>query len=345
MAKTSTKTSLVAGRDLTDGETFEMQGSASKPYVIKNTGGVYACTCAAWRNQSTGVIRTCKHIRKLRGDEAEEARLGAALSKPAPERKTTAPPCLLANVWKPDMDPTGWWMSEKLDGVRAWWDGKKFISRLGNVYYAPDWFIEDLPTVPLDGELWLDRGAFQKCISIVRRQDKNDEWKKITYTVFDAPQSPGTFEERQAYLAALLSNKVHPYHGVLTQKKCKGFDHLQKELERVERLGGEGLMLRQPGSLYEAGRSSTLLKVKSFMDSEAVVIAHEPGKGKHKGRLGALVVRMSDDTQFSVGTGFTDKERENPPAIGSTITFRFQELSDAGVPRFPSFVRVRPTND
>ena len=100
-------------------------------------------------------------------------------------------------------------------------------------------------------------------------------------------------------------------------------------------------MLRQPGSLYEVGRSSTLLKVKTFHDAEAIVIGHQGGAGKHKGRLGALAVKLADGTEFAVGTGFSDEQRDNPPPVGSTITFRYQELSDAGVPRFPSFVGVR----
>jgi DNA ligase-1 len=116
---------------------------------------------------------------------------------------------------------------------------------------------------------------------------------------------------------------------------------LKTELLRVESLGGEGLMLRQPGSHYEAGRSPTLLKVKTFHDAEGRVVEHVPGKGRHKGRLGAVVVAMPDGQTFSVGTGFSDAQRNNPPPIGTVITYRFQELTDRGVPRFPSFVRVR----
>ncbi len=109
----------------------------------------------------------------------------------------------------------------------------------------------------------------------------------------------------------------------------------------MEALGGEGLMLRQPGSMYVAGRSSTLLKIKSFRDAEAMVIGHQAGEGKHKGRLGALLVRLADGTEFAIGTGLSDRERANPPAVGATVTFRYQELSDGGVPRFPSYVGVR----
>src|SRR6478609_7109030 len=130
--------------DLADGEAVEMKGSGTKPYVLKNTGGVYSCTCPAWRNQNTAIERrTCKHLRKLRGDAAEEARLGAALpARPAaPAGDREAPPLLLAESWDGATDPTGWWMSEKLDGVRAYWDGQQFLSRQGNLYHAPDWFV------------------------------------------------------------------------------------------------------------------------------------------------------------------------------------------------------------
>jgi DNA ligase-1 len=99
-------------------------------------------------------------------------------------------------------------------------------------------------------------------------------------------------------------------------------------------------MLREPGSSYVAGRSTTLLKVKTFHDAEARVIGHQPGNGRHQGRLGALLVELANGTQFAVGTGFTDRQREHPPTVGATITFRYQELTDRGVPRFPSFVRA-----
>src|SRR5687767_10132731 len=161
--------------DLTDGESVEVQGSGSKPYVLKNTGGVYSCTCPAWRNQSVAIERrTCKHLRKLRGDAAEEARLGASLPAVPTAAKAAAsvPPLLLAEPWDGVLDPTGWWLSEKLDGVRAYWDGRQFWSRLGNRFHAPDWFVAGLPDTPLDGELWLGRKLFQKAVSIVRRQDK-----------------------------------------------------------------------------------------------------------------------------------------------------------------------------
>jgi DNA ligase-1 len=340
-------------QDLQDGETVEMQGSGAKPYVLKNTGGVYSCSCPAWRNQNTAIEkRTCKHLRKLRGDAAEEARVGGALPQ-RPSRTPSGggaaaeggtddgPPLLLAESWDNAADLSEWWMSEKLDGVRAYWDGKQFLSRQGNLYHAPDWFLEGLPAVPLDGELWIDRKRFQRTVSIVRRQDKNELWKEVRYVVFDAPAATGGFEDRLAFLKDALASGAAKFARQHAQERCRGLDSLRAELARIEALGGEGLMLRQPGSKYVAGRSATLLKVKTFHDAEAIVTGHQAGAGRHQGRMGALLVRLPSGANFAIGTGFSDRERESPPAIGATVTFRYQELSDAGVPRFPSWVGVR----
>src|SRR6476661_5413629 len=332
--------------DLADGQSTEMQGSGSKPYVLRNTGGVCSCSCPAWRNQSIAIEkRTCKHLRKLRGDAAEEARVGGALpqraKKASGEEEDAGPGLLLAESWDNAADLSGWWMSEKLDGVRAYWDGKQFLSRQGNLFHAPDWFVESLPRTPLDGELWIARKAFQRTVSIVRRQDKPDLWKEVKFLVFDAPARKDPFERRLEFLADTLGRKPLAHAAHHPHDRCRGLDHLREELARVEALSGEGLMLRQPGSAYEVGRSATLLKVKTFKDAEATVVGHQGGTGKHKGRLGALLVRLTDGKEFAVGTGFTDKEREAPPPVGSVITFRYQELSDAGIPRFPSYVGIR----
>jgi DNA ligase-1 len=332
--------------DLNDGESVEMKGSGAKPYVLKNVGGVYSCSCPAWRNQSVAIERrTCKHLRKLRGDAAEEARIGGPAPRPvkaaAEGAEAAGPPLLLAETWDRVADVAGWWMSEKLDGVRAYWDGRQFLSRLGNRFHAPDWFVAGLPEVPLDGELWIGRKLFQRTVSIVRRQDKSDHWKEVRFRIFDAPAAGGGFEERWRFVLESLARRPPAYAAAHEHQVCQNLTHLREELARVEAAGGEGLMLRQPGSAYEVGRSATLLKVKSFRDAEAVVLAHQPGAGKHKGRLGALLVRLPDGTQFSVGTGFSDAERSDPPAVGSVITFRYQELSEGGVPRFPSYVGVR----
>jgi DNA ligase-1 len=328
-------------RDLLDGESVEMKGSSATPYVLKNVGGVYSCTCPAWRNAGGPLDRrTCKHLKKLRGDAAEAERTGGA-TRPATAKaeKAAGPPLLLAHRWTPDVDPSGWWMSEKLDGVRAYWDGSRLISRLGNTFSAPDWFVAGLPGEKLDGELWIARKAFQRTVGVVRRQDRPKAWEEVRYVVFDAPEVPGPFEERYAAIEGMVSAAT--YASRLEHERCVSERHLTDEMDRVCALGAEGLMLRRPGSAYEIGRSSALLKVKRFLDGEARVVAHVGGAGKHTGRLGSLLVELPDGKRFQVGTGFSDAERADPPALGAVIVFRYQELSDAGIPRFPTYAGLR----
>ena len=343
---------------LNEGDSIEVKGSGKKPYIVKKTGGVVDCSCPAWRNIGGPIdVRVCKHIRQnvdracllpqahamydSKKAKPAKGKRAKGAPKPAAVKKETAPPVLLAHKWENE-DPTGWWMSEKLDGVRAWWDGTKFLSRLGNEFHAPQWFKDQLPKdVVLDGELFAGRGMFQKTVSAVRKLVPSDEeWQDIRFVVFDAPNSSGTFEERIAALRVLLPYNTDAPCYVLGQQICKNADHLRLFLEITEKGGGEGVMLREPGSLYEEGRSTTLLKVKTFFDDEAVVLKHVPGRGKHKGRLGALRVKWQG-VEFKVGTGFSDDQRRNPPSIGSSVTFRYQELSKDGVPRFPSFVTAR----
>src|ERR1700730_2565362 len=129
--------------DLKDGESVEMKGSAARPYVLKNVGGVYSCTCPAWRNQSLGIERrTCKHLRQFRGEEAERKRIGqlpTPVAANSSKAKSAAPALPLANTWQDEINVAGWWLSEKLDGVRAYWTGEHFLSRQGNRFYAPTW--------------------------------------------------------------------------------------------------------------------------------------------------------------------------------------------------------------
>jgi len=76
-------------------------------------------------------------------------------------------------------------------------------------------------------------------------------------------------------------------------------------------------------------------------DDDARVLAHLPGKGRHAGRMGALLVETPRGVRFRLGTGFTDRQRDNPPAVGQWVTYRYRGLTEAGVPRFASFLRVQ----
>jgi DNA ligase-1 len=251
---------------------------------------------------------------------------------------------LLAKKWKPGAhDVTCYWMSEKLDGVRAIWDGERFWSRNWKPFYAPDWFKKKLPkNVVLDGELWAGRGQFSVTASAVRRKVPNDsQWRGIRYMVFDAPMIDAPFEKRMKKLE-VLSRKWPDFVWLVPQKMCLGEEHLERFHRAISADEGEGVMLRLAGSYYEPKRSSTLFKVKGFTDEEARVIGHERGAGRHLGRLGAYKAELlSTGVQFKVGTGLSDDQRESPVPRGTIITVRYQELTKKGVPRFPVFLGAR----
>lgn len=267
--------------------------------------------------------------------------IAAAPHKPATSASSFSG-VMLAKKWK-NQDPTGWHMSEKLDGMRAYWTGSKLVTRNNKPINAPAWFLSSLPRgVALDGELWLGRGQFQSLISIVRRDVPDARWRSVTYLVFEAPSLSGSFEARQAQLkqiAVKAGNHVH----YVAQTECRGKAHLDQFHTQVKKQGGEGVMLRAPGSPYVAKRSSDLLKVKGHMDAEARITGYEPGKGKHTGRLGAYkaVLLGNKRISFKIGTGLSDWDRENPLPIGSVVTVRFTEKTDAGKPRFPRFISAR----
>ena len=224
--------------------------------------------------------------------------------------------------------------------MRCYWDGQKLWSRKGNLIHAPGYFLGELPRdIALDGELWIGRGKFEETISIVRSERPDDRWKRVRFMVFDAPQAKGTFEERMQFLRATLPEGNH-FIRIVPQARCQGMTQLLTERDRIVALGGEGLMLRKPESIYEPKRSPTLLKVKPYDDAEATVIAHELGKGKFTGKVGALRVRTDDGREFSIGSGLSDAERQSPPPLGTVITYRFRGLTAKGMPRFPSYIRV-----
>ena len=250
-------------------------------------------------------------------------------------------PVMLAHRWDPKIDIEGWWMSEKLDGVRGYWTGEEMISRSGNPFHIPTWFTKNFPSTPLDGELWIGRRQFSKLVGIIRRKVPDAEWEKVRYFIFDAPRAAGGFETRLDVARRWFRQHPNSYTEVLKQQICENEMHLRRKLRAIESNGGEGLMLRKPNSPYTVGRSYDLLKVKTFKDEEAIVIKHLPGSGKHAGRLGALRVELPNGIQFAIGTGFTDQEREKPPPVGSTITFKYYGFHESGIPRFASFLRVR----
>ena len=259
-----------------------------------------------------------------------------------PAGEAQAPPLLLADVYRDDVDVDRYWVSEKIDGVRAYWDGERLVSRSGNRFDAPPWFVEHFPRVPLDGELWMGRGAFERLSGAVRRQTPDGgQWRGIRFMVFDLPSSPATFDRRLQRLREMFETIESPYVALVEQFRVADRGELMDILNRVVEGGGEGLMLHRDSSLYAAGRTGDLLKLKVHEDAEAVVVDHLPGKGRLAGMLGALLVEMPDGRRFRLGTGFSDEERRNPPPLGATVTYKYHGKTRNGVPRFASFLRVR----
>jgi DNA ligase 1 len=248
---------------------------------------------------------------------------------------------LLANPAPAGIDPTPYLISEKLDGVRALWDGSVLRFRSGRAITAPEWFTAKLPATPLDGELWLGRGSFDALSAIVRKAKPIDaEWKAVQYHVFELPQGTGTFEQRHALLQSTVSRAAWAALIALPQFRLTDAQALQTKLKSVIQSGGEGLMLHLARAPVITGRSDVLLKLKVALDAEATVVSHVAGKGKYAGMMGALWLQTPAGLRFKLGTGFSDAQRRNPPAIGATVTYIYRDITPTGKPRFASFLRL-----
>ncbi len=258
-----------------------------------------------------------------------------------------APALMLAKVYHPGIALADYWVSEKYDGVRGFWDGEKLLTRGGEHIAAPAWFTAGWPAVPMDGELWAGRGRFQQAVSTVRQQSPDDAaWRSIRFMVFDLPRHGGTFSERIPAIAAQVQLLNQSQVRAVAQFKLPNHQALKAFLTKTVQGGGEGLMLHRGSSLYAGVRSDDLLKLKTHEDTEARVVGYLPGKGRHLGVLGALLVEMpaldGQATQrFKLGAGLSDAERASPPPIGSTVTYRYRGFNESGLPRFATFVRVR----
>jgi DNA ligase-1 len=253
------------------------------------------------------------------------------------------PPLALANDYEDvEIDVSRYWVSEKYDGVRAYWDGTQLLTRAGNVIHAPAWFIAGWPATPLDGELWAGRGRFETVTATVRDFDPNDEaWHSIRFMVFDLPAHAGPFDARLALLESLLSGAAIDWLEAAPQWRAVNAAQVERRLQEITSAGGEGLMLHRADSLYRAERTDDLLKFKPYQDAEARVIAHLPGKGKYIGMMGALLVQSAHGIQFRIGTGFTDEVRRHPPPLGSWVTYSYQHVTARGIPRFARYLRMR----
>jgi len=271
------------------------------------------------------------------------------------EVEKTKPDLMLLKSFDSNIDVNGWVMSEKLDGVRAYWNGMHLISRQGNVFNAPAWFTEGFPKFELDGELWLGRNQFESTVSIVNKKTPDQRWKKITYHVFEVPNQAGGLLDRLGILTKFLRLQNNTFLRVIDQRKITSNKMLDIELHRVLALGGEGLVVRDPKTTYQTGRLTSALKVKLKQDAECIVSGYINGKGKYQGMVGALrcdlipaqvdrlfpKLKQDKDVTIKIGSGLTDEQRKIPPKMGAMITFQYIGLTKNGLPRFPVFLRER----
>lgn len=264
------------------------------------------------------------------------------LSPSLPAGEAVPPRLMLATDYEAGIDVSGYWVSEKLDGVRGRWDGHGLRTRGGLPIHAPAWFTAGWPAVAMDGELWIDRGRFEETSGIVRATEAGDDaWRQVRFMVFDLPDDPGPFEARVMHMRALLAGSGIAWLQPVAQFRVTNADELDARLAQVVAAGGEGLMLHHRNARYRIGRSDDLLKYKPYDDAEARVVGHTAGRGKYEGMLGALIVERPDGLRFRLGSGFTDAQRAAPPPIGSLVTYRYNGLSSRGVPRFARFLHVR----
>ena len=247
-----------------------------------------------------------------------------------------------ASNWDDQLDPSLYLVSEKLDGVRAIWDGAALRFRSGRPIAAPAWFLAGLPAQALDGELWLERKRFDRLSGTVRKaQPVEAEWRALRYMVFDAPAPDVPFETRVQLLQSVVQRANQPWLVAMEQTRLASSTGLQTRLQQVAALGGEGLVLHRLDAPWQPGRSEAVRKLKLQPDEEARVVAHVAGKGKFDGQMGALLLEMPSGQRFALGTGFSAADRAKPPAIGAQVTYRYRDRTPQGIPKFASYLRVR----
>ncbi|MCG9678889.1 DNA ligase [Vibrio sp. Isolate24] len=252
-------------------------------------------------------------------------------------------PVTQANAYEYGTNVEDYWKSEKLDGIRAIWNGTQLTTRNGKIIHAPDWFIKPLPDYAVEGELWAGRGNFhivQK--TVLDAQPLDVSWQKIDFMLFDMPYAAGDYQKRYYNIRHLVHTLKTSHIKLIEHTPIHSEQELFHFLDNVSEQKGEGLMLRKITSRYQAGRSSDLLKMKKHQDAEGIVVGYKVGKGKYSGKMGALLIQLNSGLEFYIGSGFSDEQRRHPPKLGSTITFRYNGYTQNGIPKFARYMRERP---
>ncbi len=288
-------------------------------------------------------LRTALLVLLLLPPAALPVNARSSMRSPLHAAPAPLPAPMLATGLHAGIDVAGYLVSEKLDGVRARWDGRQLLTRAGNRIDAPAWFTAGWPAQAIEGELWIGRGQFQEVSDLARAlQADASAWRQVRFMAFDLPTSAQPFASRTRELRVMVERIASPRLQRIVQLNFNNRAQIDSWLDAVASGGGEGLMLHHAHAHYRAGRTDQLLKYKRWDDAEARVVGYRPGKGKHAGMVGALLVQDAHGRRFALGSGLRDADRAQPPLIGSLVTFRYNGLTSKGTPRFARYQRVRP---
>ena len=239
----------------------------------------------------------------------------------------------------------------KLDGVRCIFKNGVLTSRQGKVFPNMDHITQDLKDVDLvlDGELYSNTLNFQQFVGLVRKKKHNDAEKQllrqVKFHVYDCVNDK-PFSERNEAINELFSKRLYAFSEPLLTEECKAKEDLKKFHDKYVAEGKEGLIIRNKDGLYQlAARSKDLQKYKEFEDAEYKVIGFTDGEGSEKG-LVIWICETSAGKSFHVRPRGTHEARaeifnEAKDYVGKSLTVRYQELTEEGIPRFPVGIAFR----
>lgn len=238
----------------------------------------------------------------------------------------------------------GYLYSEKLDGVRAYWDGEALYTRGGKRLAPPSFFTQNFPPFEIEGELWSKRGDFENIVSIIKSNKNIQKWSELKFYIFEVPNQNGGILQRLEVLSHYLSSHSAPFIQIIPQIQVSSTKELMDKLQEIQELGGEGIVVRDKNEPYYTGRNQKAMKLKPYLDSECTILSYNLGEGKFKNQVGSFVCKDREKT-FKIGSGMNEDFRKNPPKIGTIITYKYFGFTQKGLPKFPTFLRIRKDSD
>lgn len=236
--------------------------------------------------------------------------------------------------------PQSFVYSEKLDGVRAFWDGKNLYSKGGKLLTPPSFFTQNFPPFAIEGELWSKRGDFENIVSILKSTKKKEKWRELKFYIFEVPNQQGGILKRLEVLEAYLASQPAPFISIIPQLPLNTLQALQDALSAITQAGGEGVVVREKDAPYYTGRNKKAMKLKLYEDRECKITSYVQGKGKFENLVGSIIC-LDGDVEFKIGSGMSEDFRKNPPKVGTIITYKYFGLNKNKLPKFPVFLRIR----